>query len=203
MSDKIDEVKLSEFVENPDNPQTVTDRAFERLIGKLQRVPAGLTAKRIGYVTDHPAGKYVVLSGNKRLRALKVLRGKDGTAPREWFQDITEMSEDQRREFIVAANICEGKWVAELLLAIVPKDELKNLMDDQDVMAILAEIPSNQQIAENQEIDEGEFADEMDLKLKSVTRRWTASNTPKLSRSPGSLSPISADSRSSREWGLV
>jgi hypothetical protein len=76
------------------------------------------------------------------------------------------MSEDQRREFIVAANICEGKWVAELLLAIVPKDELKDLMDDQDVMAILAEIPSNQQIAENQEIDEGEFVDEMDLKLK-------------------------------------
>ena len=166
MSEKIKEVKLFEFVENPDNPQTVTDRAFERLVGKLKRVPAGLTAKRIGYVTDHPAGKYVVLSGNKRLRALKVLRGTDGTAPAEWFQDITEMSEDQRREFIVAANICEGKWVAELLLAIVPKDELKDLMDDQDVMAILAEIPSNQQIAENQEIAEGEFADEMDLKLK-------------------------------------
>ena len=129
MSEKIKEVKLSEFVENPDNPQTVTDRAFERLVGKLKRVPAGLTAKRIGYVTDHPAGKYVVLSGNKRLRALKVLRGTDGTAPAEWFQDITEMSEDQRREFIVAANICEGKWVAELLLAIVPKDELKDLMD--------------------------------------------------------------------------
>ena len=166
MSEKIKEVKLSEFVENPDNPQTVTDRAFERLVGKLKRVPKGLTAKRIGYVTDHPAGKFVVLAGNKRLRALKVLRGTDGTAPAEWFQDITEMSEDQRREFIVAANICEGKWVAELLLAIVPKDELKDLMDDQDVMAILAEIPSSQQIAENQEIAEGEFADEMDLKLK-------------------------------------
>ena len=50
-------MRLSDFVENPDNPQTITDRAFDRLIEKVERIPSGLTAKRIAYVTDHPAGK--------------------------------------------------------------------------------------------------------------------------------------------------
>ena len=158
--------KLGRFVENPDNPQTVTDAAFERLVGKLKRVPSGLTAKRIAYVTDHEAGEFVVLSGNKRIRALKRMLGEEYEAPAEWFQDVTEMSADERREFIVTENVVEGDWVASMLLALMPKEELAKLMDDTDVSAILADLPAVQKIAENQEIDGEEFADTMELKLK-------------------------------------
>lgn len=158
--------KLGRFVENPDNPQTVTDAAFERLVGKLKRVPSGLTAKRIAYVTDHEAGEFVVLSGNKRIRALKRILGEEYEAPAEWFQDVTEMSADERREFIVTENVVEGDWVASMLLALMPKEELAKLMDDTDVSAILADLPAVQKIAENQEIDGDEFADTMELKLK-------------------------------------
>ena len=158
--------RLGDFVENPDNPQTVSDRAFDRLVEKLKRIPTGLTAKRIAYVTDHAAGKYVVLSGNKRLRALKKIHGDDYAAPVDWFQDITAMSPDQRREFIVTANVVEGDWVASMLVAMFPKDELARLMDDADVAAILADIPSVQQIAENKEVDQDEFADAMEFKVK-------------------------------------
>ena len=158
--------KLGRFVENPDNPQTVTDAAFERLVGKLKRVPSGLTAKRIAYVTDHEAGEFVVLSGNKRIRALKRILGEEYEAPAEWFQDVTEMSADERREFIVTENVVEGDWVASMLLALMPKEELAKLMDDTDVSAILADLPAVQKIAENQEIDGDEFADTMELKFK-------------------------------------
>lgn len=158
--------KLGRFVENPDNPQTVTDAAFERLVGKLKRVPKGLTARRIAYVTDHAAGEFVVISGNKRIRALKRMLGEEYEAPAEWFQDVTEMSADERREFIVTENVVEGDWVASMLLALMPKEELAKLMDDTDVTAILADLPAVQQIAENQEIDGDEFADTMELKLK-------------------------------------
>lgn len=158
--------KLGRFVENPDNPQTVTDAAFERLVGKLKRVPSGLTAKRIAYVTDHEAGEFVVISGNKRIRALKRMLGEEYEAPAEWFQDVTEMSADERREFIVTENVVEGDWVASMLLALMPKEELAKLMDDTDVSAILADLPAVQKIAENQEIDGDEFADTMELKLK-------------------------------------
>ena len=117
-------VRLGDFVENPDNPQTVTDDAFDRLIGKLRRVPNGLMAKRIAYVTDHSAGKYVVLSGNKRLRALKILHGDNGKVPADWFQDITAMSEAERNEYIVDANVVEGKFVADKLLKMYARDDL-------------------------------------------------------------------------------
>ena len=159
-------MRLSDFVENPDNPQTITDQAFDRLLGKIERIPSGLTAKRIAYVTDHAAGKYVVLSGNKRLRALKRLHGDDAEVPAEWFQDITSMSEDQRREFIFTANVVEGRWIAKLLTSMYDKDELARLMDDADVAAILADLPAVQQVAENQEVDQESFADVMELKIK-------------------------------------
>ena len=140
MSDKIKEVKLSEFVENPDNPQTVTDEAFKRLIEKIRKNPDGLRANRIAFVTDHPAGKRVVLSGNKRLRALIVIRGTNGTAPAEWFQDITAMSEDERREFLVNSNICEGDWDVDKLLQQFDKDELRVLFGDSEFDRVIGDV---------------------------------------------------------------
>ena len=120
-------VRLGDFVENPDNPRTISDEAFARLVEKLKAVPDGLTAMRIAYVTDHPAGARVVLSGNTRLRALKKIRGANGEAPAEWFQDITSMTEEQRRKFIVAANKSDGEWDLDRLLEQYGADELGEL----------------------------------------------------------------------------
>ena len=117
-------MKLGYFVENPDNPQKVTDEAFAKIVRFVQKNPNGLKADRIAYVTDHPAGKFVVLSGCKRLRALKKIHGDDFDAPADWFQDITGMTENQRDEFIVNANVNEGRFDADKLLALYDLDEL-------------------------------------------------------------------------------
>lgn len=117
-------VRLGDFVENPDNPRKISDEAFARLVEKLKRVPEGLCAMRIAYVTDHPAGRRVVLSGNTRLRALKRIRGENGEAPAAWFEDITSMTKEQRREFIVAANKSDGEWDLDRLLEQYGADEL-------------------------------------------------------------------------------
>ena len=159
-------VRLSDFVEDPDNLSTITDRAFDRLMEKVERIPVGLTAKRIAFVTDHPAGKRVVLSGNKRLRVLKRIHGDDAEVPADWFQDITAMSQAQRDEYVVTMNVVEGKWIAKMLVAMFPKDELARLMDDVDVTAILADLPPVQQVAENKEVNQGEFGDLMEFKVK-------------------------------------
>lgn len=159
-------VRLSDFVENPENPQTVTDEAFARLVEKLKRVPEGLTAKRIAYVTDHPAGRFVVLSGNKRLRALKKLHGKDGEVPSEWFEDVSRMTEAQRREFVVTENVVEGEWVASLLVSMFTKDELARLVGDEDVAAILDALPSVQSISPNEELDVDSFRELMTFRVK-------------------------------------
>lgn len=78
-------MRLADFRENPDNPSKATPEELDRLAGKLKRVPLGLTAMRIAYVTDDPAGGKMVISGNKRLRVLKKAYGDDAELPDEWF----------------------------------------------------------------------------------------------------------------------
>lgn len=110
-------MRLDEFIENPDNPSKATDEQLQRLAGKLKRVPLGLTAMRIAYVVDEKTGQKVVISGNKRLRVLKKAYGEDGEVPDEWFQDVSGMSEAERHEFIVTANVNDGEWDLDKLLA--------------------------------------------------------------------------------------
>lgn len=116
-------VRLGKFIEDPDNVSEATPEEIERLAGKLRRVPMGLTAMRIAYVTDSPGG-WMVVSGNKRLRCLKAAYGENGEVPAEWFQDITAMSEDERHEFRLNANISDGHFNIEKLLAQYDLDEL-------------------------------------------------------------------------------
>ena len=139
MKHKDKTVMLGNFVENPDNPSIASDADIERLAGKLKRVPLGLTAMRIAYVTDRPdfKGKSVVISGNKRLRVLKRAYGENGTVPADWFADVTAMSEAERHEFIVTANVSDGSWDVDKLLAQYDRSELGELMPDDDLSALL------------------------------------------------------------------
>lgn len=116
--------KLRDFVENPDNPSTVNDDEFAQVVRLVRENPKGLKADRIAYVTDHPAGKFVVLSGNKRLRALVAVHGADWDAPADYFQDVTKMSEDERNEFVVDANINDGRFDPDKLLKLYTREEL-------------------------------------------------------------------------------
>lgn len=122
-------MKLSELRENPNNPSKCSEADLERLAGKLKRVPLGLTAMRIAYITDDPEGGKMVISGNKRLRVLKRAYGEDAELPDNYFQDVTAMSEAERHEFIVTANISDGEWDLDKLMAQYELDELKELMD--------------------------------------------------------------------------
>ena len=91
------------------------DEVVERLAGKLKRVPDGLRAMRIAYVVKED-GSRVVIAGNTRLKALRKLYGEDGECPDEWFQDVSYMDEEQRRQFIVSSNVNEGEWDLDKLL---------------------------------------------------------------------------------------
>lgn len=123
-ADKPRTVRLGQFREDPDNVSVATDEEIARLAGKLKRVPLGLTAMRIAYVTDAPGGGCMVVSGNKRLRCLKAAYGEDGEVPAEWFQDITAMSEAERHEFRLNANISDGHFDLDKLLAQYDTAEL-------------------------------------------------------------------------------
>jgi len=166
-------VKLSEFVENPDNPSVATDKDIARLAGKLKRVPLGLTAMRIAYVTDAIEGKRMVISGNKRLRVLKQAYGENGEVPAEWFADVTAMSEAERHEFIVTANVSDGEWDVDKLLAQYDKSELVELMPSEDLDALLADlnktpalsvVDGDGSVEEGDSDEYGEFVDKFKAK---------------------------------------
>ena len=178
-------LNLSLFAENPDNPSVASDDAIARLMKKLRKVPDGLKASRIAYVTDYVTRNgvdmsawLVVLSGNKRLRVLKEIYGSTAEVPADWFQDMTHIPPEARREFIVNMNINDGEWIASRLTQLYAKDELRELMSKDELDSILAELPKTQQLADNAEISTGDFENTMTLKF-SLTRadRDIATNT--------------------------
>ena len=148
-------VKLATFIENPDNPQTVTAEDFALLVESLRTMPQTLAASKIAYVTDYTAvdgadlrGQRVVIAGNKRLRALKQLAADhatsadgaikfDGPLPAEWFYDLTPLGANARRAWLVKSNVQSGEWDAEKLLALYDRDELGDLMGDKALEEIL------------------------------------------------------------------
>lgn len=133
---KIKTVRLGAFREDPDNVSEATDEEITRLAGKLQRVPQGLTAMRIAYVTDAPGGGCMVISGNKRLRVLKAAFGDDGEVPADWFADVTEMSAAQRHEFRLTANVNDGHFNVDKLLAQYDRP----MLDDLGLAQLLADV---------------------------------------------------------------
>lgn len=135
-------VNLANFAEDPDNVSEATDEEIARLAGKLKRVPLGLTAMRIAYVTDDARfpGRGMVISGNKRLRVLKQAYGETGEVPAEWFADVTAMSEAERHEFRLAANVSDGHWNVEKLLEQYERSELDDLIGDDAVAELLSDV---------------------------------------------------------------
>lgn len=140
-------MNLKDFEVNPDNPRVASEADIDRLVGKLKRVPDGLRAMRIAYATDIVEGKKIVLSGNTRLQALRKLYP-DGECPDEWFEDITSMSEAERHEFIVSANVNDGNWDIDKLLEQYGRGELEDFFKTDDLTKLLGEKDEWEQLDE-------------------------------------------------------
>lgn len=151
-------MKLSELYENPDNPSKCTEEQMQKLADKLKRVPLGLTAMRIAYVTDKIPSKKMVISGNKRLRVLKKAYGEDAELPDEWFQDVTAMSEAERHEFIVTANVSDGDWDIDKLLEQYSTKEIQDFLNINEVFKVLG----NSYVFDN-EADDAKIEEEAEI----------------------------------------
>ena len=89
---------------NPNNPRVLRDEKFAKLKKSLADFPDMLNKRPIVAVTDTD-GKFMVLGGNMRLRALQDLKVKEVPVilADEW-------TEEQRREFIIKDNVGFGEW---------------------------------------------------------------------------------------------
>ena len=102
-------VKISEVKPNPKNPRLIKDDKFKKLVKSIQEFPDMLNKRPIIVFTDVD-GKYVVLGGNMRLKALKELNYKE--IP---IILADEWTEEQKAEFLIKDNVGFGEWDWDIL----------------------------------------------------------------------------------------
>lgn len=134
---KTENVKISQLVENKDNPRYITKPAFEKLVKSILIFPRMLEIRPI--VVD---GNYKVLGGNMRLKALERIAGMQDIEIRaslesletynrkteleranllqywaEWQANpvasvicVGQMTEEEQREFVIKDNVGFGEW---------------------------------------------------------------------------------------------
>ena len=101
-------IKLSTLRPNPGNPRLIKDDKFKKLCDSIKQFPRMMELRPI--VIDE---KCIILGGNMRFNALKELGYKD--IPQEWVKQASELTEEQKQEFIVKDNVGFGEWDWDLL----------------------------------------------------------------------------------------
>lgn len=131
---KTEEVALSRIAENAENPRTITTEKFQKLVKSLLVFPRMLTLRPI--VVDETM---TVLGGNMRLKALKhcvtmdedsirdilkedgrFTKGEISNLMKYWMDwrknptativNATDLTEEQKKEFIIKDNVGFGDW---------------------------------------------------------------------------------------------
>ena len=147
---KTEEIALSRVVENEENPRTITTEKFQKLVKSLIVFPRMLTIRPI--VVDETM---TVLGGNMRLRALKHIVSMDWDTLRFTISDgdkftqgevdalleywdgwrkkpvativnATDLTEAQKKEFIIKDNVGFGDWDTNMLANAWNTDLLKD-----------------------------------------------------------------------------
>ena len=110
-------MKLSEINPNPNNPRLVKDDRFKKLVASIEAFPEMMELRPM--IIDE---NNVILGGNMRYKALKELKRKE--IPDNWVKRADELTEDQKKEFVIKDNVGFGEhdwdklaneWDSELL----------------------------------------------------------------------------------------
>lgn len=110
-------MRLSDINPNPDNPRVIKDDKFRKLVNSIREFPKMLELRPM--VIDDTN---TVLGGNMRLRALQQLGYTD--IPDEWIKRAEDLTEEEKKRFIVADNIQLGDWEWGMLSSLWNEDDL-------------------------------------------------------------------------------
>lgn len=111
-------MKVSDIKPNPDNPRVIRDEKFEKLKQSIKDFPKMMELRPI--VVDETM---TILGGNMRLRAIQELGMKE--IPDEWVKKANELSEEQKKEFIIKDNVGFGEWDWDTLVNEWDTDKLQ------------------------------------------------------------------------------
>ena len=109
-------VKISDVKSNPNNPRTIKDDKFEKLVASIKEFPKMLEIRPIVVNDD-----MIVLGGNMRLKACK-----DAGLKKVPIIKASELTEDEQRQFIIKDNVSGGEWHWEMLSSEWDSDQLED-----------------------------------------------------------------------------
>jgi ParB-like chromosome segregation protein Spo0J len=112
-------MKLIEIKPNPENPRVIKDVNFEKLCESIKSFPKMMELRPI--VIDE---SNIILGGNMRLRALQYLKFKE--IPDKWVKKSNELTEKEKKEFIIKDNVGFGEWNWDELSNVWEVEELKS-----------------------------------------------------------------------------
>ena len=96
-------MKLNKIKGNPNNPRIIKDDKFKKLVKSISEFPKMLELRPI--IVDE---NFIVQGGNMRLKALHELKFKE--IPDEWVKQVSDLTEEQKKEFIIKDNVGFGEW---------------------------------------------------------------------------------------------
>lgn len=97
-------MNINEIKPNPNNPRTIKDENFKKLVQSIKDFPEMLDARPLILNKDN-----IILGGNMRYKAAKEAGLKDLPVK------IVDWSEDKQKEFIIKDNVSGGDWDWDLL----------------------------------------------------------------------------------------
>jgi len=102
-------MNLSDIKLNESNPRFIKDDRFIKLVNSIRDFPKMLELRPI--ITDDSG---MILGGNMRYRALKELKYKE--IPDNWVKKASELTEEEKKRFIIEDNIGFGEWDWDILV---------------------------------------------------------------------------------------
>jgi ParB-like chromosome segregation protein Spo0J len=97
-------VKISEVKLNPNNPRLIKDDKFKKLVQSIKDFPEMLNIRPIVVNQD-----MIILGGNMRYKACKE------AGLKEIPVIVTDLTEQQQREFLIKDNTSGGEWDWDIL----------------------------------------------------------------------------------------
>jgi len=101
-------MKIKELKSNPDNPRLIKDDKFLKLVKSIEQFPKMMELRPI--IIDE---NNIILGGNMRFKALQELKYKD--IPDEWVKRASDLTDDEKQEFIIKDNVSFGEHDFDIL----------------------------------------------------------------------------------------
>ena len=149
-------IKVSTLKSNPNNPRIIKDDKFNKLVESIKDFGNKMMPIRPIVIDE----KNIILAGNMRCKAIRELKIKE--IPESWVKKVEDLTEEEKKEFIIKDNVGFGVWDWEAL---------ENEWNEQQLEEWGLDLPGFDfedidYSDKNKELDLDEFEDEMIIKLK-------------------------------------